>query len=98
MTDKAWWYCLQIEVAQAVAAYHHGSSLLIEGVYQALQRLGRRIQVVAVQLNGKSSTAFVVHGHVPATAYAQVSTLGNKMNQSLVSAFQFLHDASCAIC
>ena len=97
MTDKAWWYCLQIEVAQAVAAYHHGGPLLIEGVYQALQRLGRRIQVVTVQLYGEASAAFVVHGHVPAAANAQVGTLGDEVNKPFVGAGQFLHHAGRAV-
>ena len=98
MTDKARRYCLQIEVAQAVAAYHHGGPLLIEGVYQALQRLGRRIQVVAVQLYGEASAAFIVHGHVPAPADAQVGTLGDEVNQSFISASQFLYDTGSVIC
>ncbi len=76
VVDQARRQRLELEVAHAVAAHHHGAALLAESIDNALQRLGRRVQVVAVQLYGEAAAARVVHRHVPAPADAQVAPFG----------------------
>ena len=67
---------LQGEVAQAVAAYHHGTEFAAEGVDDALQGVGVAVEVVAVELYGIAPTLRVTDGEVPATADAEVAALG----------------------
>ena len=81
---ESWWQGVQVEVAHTIRAYHHSSVLLVEGIHNLLQCLWRRIEVVRVQLYGKSSAVVVVNGHVPASAYSQVVAVGYDVYQSLV--------------
>ena len=70
MVDQSWRQGLQVEVAHAVRANDHGGSLLAEGAHDLLQSIGRTIEVVAVQLDGKPSTAVVVDCLVPTASDA----------------------------
>ena len=75
---------VQVEVAHPVAAHYHCGALFIECVHDGLQRFGRRIKVVTVELYGKTSATRIVNGHVPAAAYAEVGTPRDDMYQPLV--------------
>ena len=82
--DESWGQGVQLEVAHAIRANHHRCILLIETLHNLLQRTRRRIEVVAIQLNGESSATIVVDGLVPASAYAQIGALGYDVHQSLI--------------
>ena len=97
VADESWRQCVQLEVANAVTAHHHGGMLLIERLDDALERLWRRIEVVAVELHGKSSASFIVDGHVPASANAEVCALGNDVYEVRIGLFQLIQDVSCAV-
>ena len=75
MVDKSWRQRVEVEVAHAVASHHHGRLLLVEGIHHLLQRMGRGVEVVAVELNGKPSAPRIVHRLIPAPAYAQIPAL-----------------------
>ena len=79
---------VEVEVAHAVRADNHGSLLLVEGIYYFLECLWRRIEVVAVKLDGKLSAESAVDGFVPASAYSQVGSLRNNLYQ--VVSFKFI--------
>ena len=72
MVNEPWRQGVQVEVAHAVAAHHHGGMLTAEGIDDGLQRLGAGVEVVRIQLYGKASAVVVVDGHVPAAANAEV--------------------------
>ena len=74
--------CVEFEVAHPVRANHHSRLLLTEGFNDGLQCMWRRVKVVTVELNGKSSAPLVVDCHIPATAYTQVIALRNNMNKT----------------
>ena len=82
------WQGVEVEVAHAVRADNHGSLLLVEGIYYLLECLWRRIEVVAVKLDGKLSAESAVDGFVPASAYSQVGSLRNNLYQ--VVSFKFI--------
>ena len=84
MVDESRRERLELEVAHAVGAHNHRSPLLVKLVDDALQRLRRRVEVVAVELHGEASAACVVDSHVPATADAEVGALGYDMYEALV--------------
>ena len=84
MVDESRRERLELEVAHAVGAHNHRSPLLVKLVDDALQRLRRRVEVVAVELHGEASAAFVVDSYVPATADAEVGALGYDMYEALV--------------
>ena len=68
---------VQFEVTHAIRTDNHGSLLLVESIDDGLQRFGRRIQVVRIQLNGKASALRTINRHIPATANAEVGALRN---------------------
>ena len=71
---------LQGEVAQAVAAYHHGTALAAEGVDDALQGVGVAVEVITIELHGIASALAVAYGEVPASTDAQVVTFGHEVD------------------
>ena len=84
MVNKSWRQCLELEVAHAVRSYNHSRSLLVEFVHDALQCLGRGIEIVAVELYGKASAALVCRGNIPASSDAEIGTFGDDMYEALV--------------
>ena len=74
----------------------------MEGIHDTLKCRGRGIEVVAVKLNGKTPTMFIMDGHIPATADAKVGALGNNHHQPVplvgVACRQAGEDFSGAIC
>ena len=70
MVDDAWRQRVQFKVTHAVRTDDHRSILLIECFYYLLQCLWRGVEVVAVQLDGKSSAAVVIDGDIPTAADA----------------------------
>ena len=72
MGYESWRQGIQFEVAHAIRAYHHRSLLLVESIHDGLQRLGRRIEVVAIQLDGKASAILTIDGLVPTSANTQI--------------------------
>ena len=73
---------VEVEVAHSVGAYHHCRLLLLEGINDGLQCMWRGIEVVAVELHGKSSASLVIYCHIPASADTQVIPLRNNMNKT----------------
>ena len=84
------WQGVEGKVAHAVGADDHGGRLLAELIGHALQRGGRGIEIVAVQLYGEAAAAAVVDGGVPASADAQVVAFGDEVYQSVVAARQVI--------
>ena len=72
---------VEVEVAHSVGAYHHCRLLLLEGIDDGLQCMRRGIEVVAVELYGKSSAPLIIDSHIPASAYSKVIALGDNMNK-----------------
>ena len=68
---------IQVEVAHAIGTYHHSGLLLVESIDNGLQRLRRRIKVIRIQLNGKTSTYCTEHCLVPTATDAQIVTIGH---------------------
>ena len=62
---------VQLEVRQPVAAHHHGTPLLVEGLHHRAERVRAAVEVVTVQLYRKLATQPVVYRLVPTSAYAQ---------------------------
>ena len=75
MVYQSWRQRVEVEVTHAVASDDHCCMLLVEFVYDSLQRVFRRIEVVAVELHGEFSASAVVHRHIPASTDAEVGTL-----------------------
>ena len=84
MVDESWWQGVQLEVAHAVRTDHHRGVLFVEGIHHLLERLGRGVEVVGVELHGKASAAVVVDGLVPAAADTEVGALGDDVDEPLV--------------
>ena len=84
MTDKSWRQRVEVEVAHAVTAYNHCRALLSERIHYLLQRCGRRVEVVAVELYGETSATRIVHSHVPASSNAQSCAFWHYMNEPFV--------------
>ena len=84
MVYKSRRQCLELEVAHAVRSDNHSRPLLMEFVHDALQSLGRGIEVVAVELYGKTTAALVGRGKVPASSDAEIGTFGDDMHKALV--------------
>ena len=72
MVDESRRQRVELEVAHTVCPYDHGRLLLMESVDNPLERVFRRVEVVAVELHGKPSAPFVDDGDVPAPSYSQV--------------------------
>ena len=75
MGDESRRQGVQVEVAHPVRAHNHRRLLLIESIHDGLQRLGRRVEVVTVQLHRKASAMGIIDRHVPTAANAQVRAL-----------------------
>ena len=75
MSDESRRQGVQVEVAHPVRAHNHCGLLLIESIHDGLQRLGRRVEVVTVQLHRKASAMGIIDRHVPTAANAQVRAL-----------------------
>ena len=56
----------------------------MEGLDNLLQCLGRRVEVIGVELYGKAPAAVVVDGLVPAAAYAEIRALWDDMYKTLI--------------
>ena len=70
MVDKPRRQRVQFEVTHTISPDDHGSLLLMKRIDNLLQRMRRRIEVVAIQLNSKPTTTFVVNGHIPTATNA----------------------------
>ena len=68
MVDKSWREGVQLEVAHPVASHHHGCLLAVEGIDNTLQGIGSGIEVVRVELHGKTSATAVVDCFIPTSA------------------------------
>ena len=75
---------VQPEVRHAVSSYYHGALLFVERVYDGLQGMGVAVQVIAVKLYGEAPAPGMVDCEVPASPYAQVGTLGLKVDYRFV--------------
>ncbi len=85
MVYQSWRQGVEVEVAHAVRADNHGCLLVVEGIYDLLESLRRRIEVVAVQLYGKLSAELAVDGYIPAAADAEVGSLRHNLYQSFLA-------------
>ena len=84
--------CIEIEIAHAIRADHHGSLLLMEGIYYLLQRLRGRIEVITIQLDGKLTTMVAVDSHIPAATNAKVVAIWHNLDKaSCLLIIPFLH-------
>ena len=88
---------VQLEIAHPVGSDDHRCLLLVERVDDGLQRLGRRVEVVRVQLDGKASALLTIDSHIPASSDTQVTALGNEVYQRLVLLGQFAEDIRRAV-
>ena len=90
MVDETWRQGVEVEIAHTVAADDHRRMLLVEFVHDGLQRIGRGIEVVAVELHGEAAAMAVVHSDVPASADAEVVPVGNDMYEPWLAVALFL--------
>ena len=95
MVDKPRRQRVQFEVTHTISPDDHGSLLLMKRIDNLLQRMRRRIEVVAIQLNSKPTATFVVNGHIPTAANTQIGTL--RLNDNELLFVQFAQDSSRAI-
>ena len=56
----------------------------MESIDDALQCVGRGVEVVAVELHGKAAAVLVVDGHVPAAADAKVGAFGLQVDEGVL--------------
>ena len=89
--------CVQFKVADTVATNNHGSLLLVECLNDGFERLGRRVDVVAIKLHGEASAAAVANGNVPASANAQVGTLRNEVYEVRIGFLQLVQYFGCSV-
>ena len=94
MVDDSRRQRVEVEVTHSVCPHHHCSPLFVERVDDALQRLRRRVEVIAVELHGEASAAVVDDSGVPASADAQVGAVGDDVHEAwVVVCFQQLCSA-----
>ena len=84
MVNQARRQGVQFKVTHTIAAHHHCSVLLVEGIDNLLEGLRRGIEVIRIQLYGKPATSVIIDRHIPAPANTQVVAFGYDMNQPLV--------------
>ena len=75
MINESWRQGIQVEVAHTIGAYHHRCFLCVERIDNSLKCLGRRVEVVAIQLYSEASTEVTLYGLVPTATNTEVSTL-----------------------
>ena len=91
MVDKSRRKGLQIEVAHTIRTHNHRSLLLMESIYYLLQCIGRRIEVIAIELNGKLSAKLARDGQIPASTYSKVFACRLEQEETWTISY-FLHD------
>ena len=97
MVDEPRRQRVEVEVAHAVGAHDHRRLLPVELVDDALQGVGRGIEIVAVELHGEAAAAHIVHGHVPTSADSQVGALRNEVADERVPGGYLLDDERRAV-
>lgn len=75
---------MHMEIGQPVTAHHHGTPLGIKRLYDFPQGVLIGIDIVAIELHGKTAAFRMHHTLRPATADSQIGPLRNDMDQSLV--------------
>ncbi len=81
---------IAVKVGEGIGADHHRAMLLVEFVDDASECVGAGIYVVAVKLNGKSSTAVTFNCHIPAAAYSVPLFGGDDVDETRVTCGDFL--------
>ena len=81
MVNESWGQCIQFKIAHSIGANHHSGLLLIKCIDNRLERLGGRIQVVRIELNGKTSTVITIYGLIPTASDTQVVSIGGDDHQ-----------------
>ena len=84
MVDDARRYFVHIEICHLISAYHHAAVFPIESIDYFLERMFVGVYIVAVELYGKLAALLMSHAQVPATAYAQVVSFGNQVDEAFV--------------
>ena len=86
MVDDAGGNLIHVEIRHHVGADNHGTLLCIKSIDHDLQRVLVFVHVVAIQLDGEFTAFFMVDAYIPASAYAEVVSFGNDVNQPFVCA------------
>ena len=97
MVNDAGRYLFQLEVHHLVAADDHGTLVFVERVDDALEYVVIDVQIIAIQLNGKSSAMFVHDGMCPASPDAQVGAGRDDVDDLRVLLGHFLDDGGCVV-
>src|SRR3712207_7495052 len=84
MVDDARRYFVHIEICHLISAYHHAAVFPIESIDYFLERMFVGVYIVAVELYGKLAALLMSHAQVPATAYVQVVSFGNQVDEAFV--------------
>ena len=96
MVYQSWRQGVEVEVAHAVRADHHRCLLVVEGIYDFLESLRRRIEVVAVQLDCKLAAVLAIDGYIPAATDAEIVSHRHNLYETsrlfVVSGFHLASD------
>ena len=96
MVYQSWRQGVKVEVAHAVRADHHRCLLVVKGIYDFLESLRRRIEVVAVQLDCKFAAVLAIDGYIPAATDAEIVSHRHNLYETsrllVVSGFHLASD------
>ena len=96
MVYQSWRQGVEVEITHSVRADHHRSLLVVEGIYDFLESLRRRIEVIAVQLDCKLAAVLAIDGYIPAAADAEIVSLWHNLYEPprlfVVSGFHLASD------
>ena len=88
---------LHIKVSHHISTDYHCTFLFIESINDDLQAMFVFIHVIAIKLDGKLSAFLVMDTYVPTSAYTEVISFGNDVNQSLVRT-KFTENLTGSVC
>ena len=97
MIDDAGGNFLHIKVSHHISADYHCTFLCIESINDDLQAMFVFIHVIAIKLDGKLSAFLVMDTYVPTSAYTEVISFGNDVNQPLVRT-KFMENFTGPVC
>ena len=96
MVYQSWRQGVEVEVAHAVRADHHRCLLVVKGIYDFLESLRRRIEIVAVQLDCKLAAVLAIDGYIPAATDAEIVSHRHNLYETsrllVVSGFHLASD------
>ena len=81
---------VHIKICHHIGAYYHSTVLFVKCIDHDLQSTVVGIYVVTVKLDSKFTAKRMVNSQIPATAYTQIITFGNQVDQAFI-VFKFIN-------